>query len=500
MGPERSGVCSTIGGWLSTLLLVSVLPSSAQAAPVVSPVAGPRETPPAPPLNLAAPSPPAEPPPPAEAGPAEEVTPPPPSNTFPLVITGYVDVGFAKAQGNGTSFPASFGPGVPPGPADYYVDTFAPAVNSRGEAASIAAPPGTSIAGFLPRSAGIGGKPSFLINTADVDLRYTAPELPIMIFTRLQVLPRLYNAIPMTTPPTPDTSEGMPAGEYTRLYLEQAFGRITPLKSAELAISLGKFDSVFGIEYLDNEANFRVGVTPSLVARYTTGQSTGLKLFYRYQIIPASSAISVNVAATNSGTFVESLQGPSRSLTGVPIVSGRLGYELNLPRVSIKVGGSAEYGARNDQYVTTQAPETLLGFDVRIILPTLVLSGEYLHVEEEDAGESLPGVTVPKLAGTGGYPEITEFYAHGFWIQAAEELPLSIDPFRVTLYARYEQRHGQFPDFAGATILVARITGGLNIGLGENLQLKAEYLVNQELEGAPQVANNVFTSSAVWTW
>ena len=261
MGPERSGVRYTIGGWRSTLtlLIVSVLPASAHAAPV----AGAARTPPAPPLNLAAP-PPADEPPPAEAEPAEEVTPPPPSNTSPLVITGYVDVGFAKAQGDGTSFPASYATTPPPGPADYYVDTFAPAVNSRGEAASIAAPPGTSIAGFLPRSAGIGGKPSFLINTADVDLRYTAPELPIMIFTRLQVLPRLYNAIPMTTPPTPDTSEGMPAGEYTRLYLEQAFGRITPLKSAELAISLGKFDSVFGIEYLDNQANFRVGVTPSL--------------------------------------------------------------------------------------------------------------------------------------------------------------------------------------------------------------------------------------------
>ncbi len=73
------------------------------------------------------------------------------------------------------------------------------AVNSRGEAASVAAPPGTTIGGFLPRSAGIGGKPSFLINTADVDLRYTAPELPIMIFTRLQVLPRLYDS-PMTSP------------------------------------------------------------------------------------------------------------------------------------------------------------------------------------------------------------------------------------------------------------------------------------------------------------
>ena len=75
----------------------------------------------------------------------------------------------------------------------------------------------------------------------------------------------------------------------------------------------------------------------------------GVKVFYRYQIIPASSAVSLNVAATNSGTFVEALQGPSRSLTGVPVGSARLGYELNLARVSIKLGASASYGPRNDQ-------------------------------------------------------------------------------------------------------------------------------------------------------
>jgi hypothetical protein len=493
VGPERSGFGFKQAGWVATLLAVSGLPATARAA---GETAAPSPAP-APPLNLAAPPPPDEPAPGPEPS-AEEVTPPPPSNTSPLVITGYVDVGFAKAQGDGTSYPASFGPGVPAGPADYYVDPFAPAVNSRGEAASIAAPPGTTIGGFLPRSANIGGKPSFLINTADVDLRYTAPELPVMIFTRLQVLPRLYDAIPTGSP---DTSEGFPAGEYTRLYLEQAFGKINPLRNAELSVSLGKFDSVFGIEYLDNQANFRVGVTPSLIARYTTGPSTGLKAFYRYQIIPASSAVSLNVAATNSGTFVEALQGPSRSLTGQPIVSGRLGYELNLPRMSIKVGASYETGPRNDQSLSTDIPETLYGFDLRVVLPTFVLSGEYVHIVEEDAGELGPAVPMPpKLNGTGAYPEITEFYAHGFWVQAAEELPLSIDPFRITLYARYEQRHAQFPDAVGSTLKVARITGGLNVGLGESLQLKAEYLVNQELEGAPQVANNVFTSSAVWTW
>jgi hypothetical protein len=405
-----------------------------------------------------------------------------PSSAPPLVITGYVDVGFAKAQGDGTSFPASYATVPPGGPADYYVDTFAPAVNSRGEAASTAFP---AAGGFLPRSASIGGKPSFLINTADVDVRYTAPELPVLIFTRLQVIPRLTDA----------------NGESTRLFLEQAFGRVTPIKSAELAISIGKFDSVFGIEYLENEANFRVGVTPSLLARYTTGQSTGVKVFYRYQLIPIASALSLNVSATNSGTFVEALQGPSRSLTGRPIVAARAGYELNLARVSLKLGASAAYGPRNDQSASTDAVETLLGIDARLVAPTLTISGEYVHVAEEGA-DAAGGTPIAKLAGTGPYPEIAEFYARGFWVQAAEELPLPVDPlaFRLTVYARYEQRHGQFPDYTGATIEVDRITGGVNLGFGESLQVKAEYLVNRELEGAPQVANNVFASSAVWTW
>jgi hypothetical protein len=117
VGPERSGVRFTIGRWRSTLtlLIISALPASAHAAPA----GGAPGIPPAPPLNLAAPPPANEPPPPAEAEPAEEVTPPPPSNTSPLVITGYVDVGFAKAQGDGTSFPASYATAPPPGPADY---------------------------------------------------------------------------------------------------------------------------------------------------------------------------------------------------------------------------------------------------------------------------------------------------------------------------------------------------------------------------------------------
>jgi len=332
----------------------------------------------------------------------------------PLVITGYVDVGFAKAQGDGTSYPTSYATSPPSGSPDYYVDTFAPAVNSRGDVASTVPPMGTTPNGFLPHSAGIGGTSSFLLNTADVDVRYTATEVPVLVFTRLQLVPRLYG--PLVGP-------GEGAGESTRLVLEQAFGRITPLRNAELAISVGKFDSVFGIEYLDNQANFRIGVTPSLIARYTTGQSVGVKAFYRAQIIPASSAVSLNVAATNSGTFVDSLQAPARSLTGVPVATARLGYELNLERISFKLGASASYGPRNDQADGSSRKQTLLGADARLVVPTLTVAAEFVHVNEQDADG-------PKVTGLGVFGPAAEFYAHGFYVQAAEELPLRIAPFR----------------------------------------------------------------------
>jgi hypothetical protein len=392
----------------------------------------------------------------------------------PLVVTGYVDVGFAKAQGDGTSFH----PADNRAPLDYGVDPFAPAVNSRGEAAST--DPGVDasgnprfVNGFLPRSAGIGGTPSFLINTANADFRYTSPELPVMVFTRVQLVPRL---------------EG--TGELTRLFLEQAFGRIAPIKSAELAISVGKFDSVFGIEYLENQANFRIGITPSLLARYTTGTSTGIKVFYRHQFIRIASAVSINASATNSGTFVEALQGPSRSLTGVPVAAARLGYELNLARMSVKLGASVERGPRNDQN-DRAAMQLLYGFDLRVFVAGLTLMGEFVKVDEEEGNPN-------KLTGTGTYAFSSDFYAQGFWLQAAYELPLPIAPFRITPYARYEQRHGEFVGFA--SIAVDRLTAGVNVGVGENLIVKGEYLVNRELEGAPTVANNVITSSVVWTW
>ena len=403
------------------------------------------------------------------ASPADTGYSPPHGSTSPLQVNGYVDVGFAKAQGDGTSF----APGDQRLPVDYAADTFATAVNSRGDVASTDAG-GRLTNGFLPRSVGIGGRPSFLINTVDVDFKYAAPGAPILIFSRVQFLPRLSSS-----------------GDQTQALVEQAFGRLVPLDSQELAISVGKFDSVFGIEYLDNQANIRTGITPSLSARYTTGTSIGAKVFYRRQFPVAWSALSLNVAATNSGTFVEALQPPDASLTGRPVFTGRLGYELNLPAVQVKLGGSGSDGPRNDQNMR-DARQRLWGLDARLALyRMLYVSGELLHVHEGEGG--------PKTTGMGMLPISSGFEARAFYAQAAFSVPVEVGLcHKLTVYGRYDWRHAWFVGFEPIT--VDRITGGLRVELWESVIVKGEYLVNRERAGAPTVNNNVWTASAVFSW
>jgi hypothetical protein len=389
----------------------------------------------------------------------------------PLVFMGYVDVGFAAVEGNGTSYP----PADTRLPADYGVDTFAPAVNSRGDVAAADSPLFTN--GFVPRSVQTAGRQSFLLNTVNFDARYLSQRAPIMAFTRVQFLPRWGG-----------TGGG---GNQTLVNVEQAFARVTPITGTELFISAGKFDSVFGIEYLENQANFRTNITPTLFARYTTGTSLGLKAFYRYQIAPLWSAVSLNTAVTNSGNFIEALQPPDVSFTGTPVVSSRLGYELNLPLVQVKLGGSVMYGPRNDQR-DRRSKQTMWGVDGRVNAFGVSLSGEYDDVRE-DLG------SVGKETGLGSFTLASKFRARGFWTQAAYAWHAGLGPLTaLTGYGRYEQRKADFEGFR--PLKVSRLTLGLRVDLWDALLLKAEVLFNQEREGAPKVDNDVVTTSLVYSW
>jgi hypothetical protein len=381
-----------------------------------------------------------------------------------------VDVGFAKAFGNGSSFRDD----DTRVPLDYGVDAFAPAVNSRGEVASTDSK-GRFTNGFLPRSVGIGGTPSLLLNTVSADVRFQPRTVPLFVFARLQAMPRL-----------------LATGNDTRLEIQQAFARLTPLSSQEFAVFLGKFDSVFGIEYLETEANLKPGVTPSLLARYTTGQGLGVKAFYRMQFPVLWSALSLNASATNGGSRIEALTPADVSLTGVPIGAMRLGYELNLPSIQGKAGFSYLFGPRNDQR-SVDATQRGLGADLRLNWNGLSLSGEFVSFVDGH------GPVAGKVTGQGETELASGFQVWGAWGRLAWKLPVHGDMLTgLTVYARYGQRHARFEGYV--EVVTERYTGGVRVDLTDAVALKAEYLFNNELSGAPQVDNDVFTASAVYTW
>ncbi len=397
-------------------------------------------------------------------------TPPADSSAETLRFTGYVDVGFARATGNGSSF-ADSDQRVP---LDYGVDAFAPAVNSRGDVASTDAR-GRFTNGFLPRSVAIGNRPSFLLNTASLDLRFNPRAAPVSVFVRAQAMPRW-----------------SPGGDATRFELQQAFGKLTPLSTQELALSAGRFDSVFGFEYTENEANLRPGITPSLTARYTTGHSLGVKVFSRVQLPALWSAVSLNAAATNGGTRVEELVPQSASLTGVPVGSARLGYELNLQHLQAKLGVSGLYGARNDQR-SAGAMQAGFGLDARATAFGVSLAGELLRLVDD------PGPLAGKFTGQGTAELASGFQVWGGWVRALWTLPWHGETLTaLSVYGRYDARKAQFAGMAW--VVTNRFTAGVRLDFTELLALKAEALWNRELAGAPTVDNDVFTSSAVFTW
>ena len=133
----------------------------------------------------------------------------------------------------------------------------------------------------------------------------------------------------------------------------------------------------------------------------------------------------------------------------------------------------------------------MFGFDARLLVAGLSLSGEYVYVDEEEGAGG-------KQTGAGGYPIASEFYAKGFWAQAAYALKLGGPLRAITPYARYERRNAWFEGFRPIT--VARVTAGLRLELWGALILKGEFLFNQELTGAPTVENNVLTTSVVYAW
>lgn len=395
---------------------------------------------------------------------------------------GYLDLGFFATTGNGagtradllqTYFPEYIG--RVPGSWVFMGDPMSTQINSRGDVADT----GESRAlVFDPINS--RGKSTFLVNALNLNL-----------FTGLGETAQ-FNASVDLVPRARDVSDpsGLFVGDYIDVKL--AYGEWRPRVGGEeaswdLMIQAGKFDSVLGFEYRTLESPDRVGITPSLICRYTCGRPIGLKA--RAQFLDES--LIANVAVTNGSHFHEGFPFANEiDSNHMKTAAGRLSYVI---AKKVEVGVSGAWGAQ-DYQTSSDIRQWHAGVDVHAELKDLELTAEFVRGrakgQTSDIGPRCD--LAPCLKYYGGY------------LLAAYRVTNVFIP-----YLRSDFRDAMH--WAGASFVyisqATRFTLGLRAEIGTRVIVKAEGTLNREMDPEqllggtatriPTIPNDVFTTSLV---
>jgi hypothetical protein len=385
-------------------------------------------------------------------------------------ISGYVDFGAFVTSGNGAgtrsdignlrfpeySYVAGAGSWV------FWGDPLSTTVNSRGDVADT----GDSRAiTFDPINS--RGKSTMLVNAVNLAL-----------FSGIGETAQLNASIDFV-PRARDVSDpmGLFVGDYIDVKLAYAEWR-PRIDAFDLMIQAGKFDSVLGYEYRSIESPDRIGVTPSLICRYTCGRPTGLKARARF----LDEALILNLAVTNGSSFSEGFPFSSETDTNqMKTGSARLSYQI---AKKVEFGASGAWGAQDFQF-DNDVHQWQWGGDVHAEIKDFEFTGEVVHGRAR--GKTTPGQPVkcdvaPCLKFTGGY------------VQAAYRVTNVFVP-----YLRVDYRDAYHLDGASFVYIsvLGRATIGLRAEIGTRVIAKVEATKNQELEDLPQIPNDVITSSLV---
>jgi hypothetical protein len=385
-----------------------------------------------------------------------------------VTIGGYIDFGFFAPQGDGSGiirdqgnvlFPQYAMPGSRYGWV-FLGDILSTAVNSRGEVADLGDPTG---APDRFDSVNSGGAPGFIVN--EVNLTLTSGLGSSALATAsVNFAPR--------------TGSNFSLGDFFDVDIAQL--EWMPTRSQKTSIFVGKFDSVLGIEYRDRKANQRFGITPSLIARYTTGTALGLKV--RTKLGPDDLVV-IAASVTNGSFTTEQFHFYNEIDTNAGKTgSGRLSLRPPLP-FDLELGVSGSYGAQ-DRSPNSDGAMWFWGGDLMARVASVDVKAQYLRGGAP--GDPLNGVYGLKLHG-GGYFETDWMITPMFGVIGRIEYR---DAF-VWL------GNPASPEGADRAYLTKswRGTGGVRLVLGERVVVKAEYLRNGEYGGIPEIANDVFTMS-----
>jgi hypothetical protein len=385
-------------------------------------------------------------------------------------LTGYLDLGFFHVGGDGSGIRTDIGhralpeyDGLLPDSWVFLGDPLSTAINSRGEPADT----GESRAVVFDPIDN-GGKASFLVNA-----------LSVAFFSGLS--DRLtFNAIVDFVPRGRHVSE--PGGTFLGDYVDVKLGYVeylAPIERFELRLSGGKFDSVLGFEYRSQESPDRLGVTPSLICRYTCGHPIGVKARGRFW----QDALIVNLALTNGSSFVESFPFYDEiDHNDAKTVSVRVSTKHAVGS-GLEIGVSGAGGGQ-DLQTKNGVPQWHLGADVHLDWQDLDFTAELVRGKAQgksEAGEAPCGLA-PCLDYRGAYGQLG--YRAANWLEP---------------YVRIDWRdatHESGESFVYVSKLV-RATVGVRVELGTHTVAKAEYVHNEELGRIPDFANDVVTSSWV---
>jgi hypothetical protein len=380
-----------------------------------------------------------------------------------VTVGGYVDFGFFATTGDGTGWVQDLGPNrFFPNETGYswvlLGDLLAPAVNSRGEAADLGNAPGV----VRDNTIHSGGAPSFIVNEVNLVLNAAVADNALATAS-VDFMPR--------------SGLDFRLGDVFEVDLAQV--EWMP-GSRRTSIFAGKMNSVIGIEYRERKANQRFGITPSLIARYTTGTPLGLK--FRSKLFDGEWLV-VAGAITNGSSGIESFHFYDEIDSNAgKTASGRIAI---VPGSVLELGVSGEYGAQ-DHALDSAHPLWFAGGDLQLHLGPLEVKAEGLVGRGTGEG---PGVVSDADHPVYGLRLNFGGYLEADWM---------VTP-RFGVLARGEMRDARV--WLGTERLyitkIWRATGGLRFVANEHVVVKAEFLHNGEYGGLPQIRDDVFTSSLV---
>ena len=371
-------------------------------------------------------------------------------------LTAYVDVGAFAVGGDGSGIRSDLGHihypqyiGRTPAPWVFEGDPRSTAINALGE------PADTSDSRELTDDTlHSGGHPTVLVNSIGLAIGKSL-EHDIYVTAFAELLPR-------------------PAGDI--LDVELANIKYRPSHSYDLVIEAGKIDSVLGVEYRTQDAPNRIMVTPSLIARYTTGRPYGIDArLTRGQLV-------LSGALTN-GNMMDHRFEREHSLhsTWLPNVAGHVQYKIPFGH-GLKIGISAAAGPQDDQS-STDIAQWHIGADVALTdYNGWDIVAEYVQGLQQGQTRLIPCDVAACLTYKGAYVLVDRHVVPWF-----------------TPYVRIDWRdavHTHGAQFVYESH-VARATIGAHFEMTTRILAKIEYTFNRELDGIPQFADDVVTSSLV---